>query len=366
MNNVNTLPPGIFSAADYIELARQALPDPVWQYLAGGSGREITVRRNRAAFRGDAILPRLLRDVGDGHSRCQLAGETLAHPFLLSPVAHQSLVHEEAELAAAQGASATDTRMIVSTLASRRLEDIRPHCAVSPWFQLYFQAQRSDTADLIKRAESAGFSALVVTLDSAIQTPGIAALRAGFDTRRETHAINISEYAPAEIEAHERHESRVFQGLMQKAPKLDDLHWLLEQTTLPIWVKGVLRADDASMLQELGVTGLFVSNHGGRALDGMPSSLSALPAIRQAVGDSLPLILDGGIRHGTDAFIALAKGADAVGVGRLQACALAVAGPLGVAHMLRLLREELELTMAQSGCATLSDITADIFQPIEV
>lgn len=365
MNSVNTVPPGIFSAADYLDLARQALPDPVWHYLAGGSGREITVRRNRAAFRSDAILPRLLRDVGEGHTRCELAGDTLPHPLLLSPVAHQSLVHEDAEFATAKGASATDTRMIVSTLASRRIEEIRPHCGVSPWFQLYFQPRREDTADLIRRAENASFSALVVTLDGAIQTPGIAALRAGFDTRRDTHAINISEYAPAEAPAHTRDESRVFQGLMRQAPTLEDLSWLIQHTALPVWVKGVLRADDAVMLRDWGVTGLVVSNHGGRALDGVPSSLSVLPAIRAAVGESFPLILDGGIRHGTDAFVALAKGANAVGIGRLQVCALAVAGPLGVAHMLRLLREELELTMAQSGCATLADITPDCLQPTE-
>ncbi|MDO6461688.1 alpha-hydroxy acid oxidase [Granulosicoccaceae sp. 1_MG-2023] len=362
MSNVNTLPPGIFAAADYIDLARQALEEPVWHYLACGSGREITVRRNRGAFRNDAILPRLLRDVSAGHTRCELAGETLAHPVLLAPVAHQSLFHGDAEFATAQASAATDTRMIVSTLASRRLEEIRPHCALSPWFQLYFQPRREDTLDLAARAEAAGYGALVVTLDSTIQSPGLNALRAGFDTRRDTDPVNLSTYPGPQPTQLRRDQSRIFQGLMQHAPGPDDLRLLLAETRLPVWVKGVLRVDDALMLRDLGVAGLVISNHGGRALDGAPASLDVLPQIRAAVGDDYPLILDGGIRHGGDVFIAMAKGANAVAVGRLQACALAVAGPLGVAHMVRLLREELELTMAQSGCASLAEITADLLQ----
>jgi isopentenyl diphosphate isomerase/L-lactate dehydrogenase-like FMN-dependent dehydrogenase len=151
-------------------------------------------------------------------------------------------------------------------------------------------------------------------------------------------------------------DSRIFQGLMRAAPTWDDLAWLMAQTSLPVWVKGVLHPDDALALRAAGAAGIVVSNHGGRSLDGAPASLAMLPAVRAAVGDEYPLLLDGGIRSGTDIFKALALGADAVLVGRLQLYALSVAGALGVAHMIKLLREELEVCMALAGCATLDDI----------
>lgn len=151
----------------------------------------------------------------------------------------------------------------------------------------------------------------------------------------------------------------VFQGPMSEAPTWDDLDWLLEQTTLPVFTKGVLRADDARALEARGVAGIVVSNHGGRSLDGVPASLKALPRVRAAVGAGYPVLLDSGIRSGSDIFKAIAGGADAVLVGRLQLHALAVAGALGLAHLIRLLREELELCMALAGCATLADITPD-------
>lgn len=152
----------------------------------------------------------------------------------------------------------------------------------------------------------------------------------------------------------------LFQGLMAQAPTWDDLAWLLEHTGLPVLVKGVLHPGDATRIQDMGVAGLVVSNHGGRTLDGVPASLDVLPAIRQAVGAGYPLLLDSGIRSGTDVFKALALGADAVLIGRLQVYALAVAGALGVAHLLKLLREELTLCMAMTGCATLADIHPEL------
>ena len=157
--------------------------------------------------------------------------------------------------------------------------------------------------------------------------------------------------------------SRIFQGAMRHAPTWDDLHWLLQASPLPVWVKGVLHPDDARQLQAAGCAGLIVSNHGGRSLDDAPASLTQLPAIRAAVGAGYPLLLDGGVRSGSDAFKALALGANAVLVGRLQMVALAVAGALGVAHMLQLLVEELHATMAQAGCATLADITPNCLTP---
>ncbi|MCB1961098.1 MAG: alpha-hydroxy-acid oxidizing protein, partial [Rhodocyclaceae bacterium] len=275
---------------------------------------------------------------------------------LLAPVAYQALAHPGGERESARGAAAADACLVSSTLASTPLEEIARASEGDKWFQLYFQPQRATTLDLVRRAEAAGYRALVVTLDAAIQSPGRAARRAGFALPAQVRAENLRDYpAPPQV-ALSPDQSLILQGMMREAPTWRDLDWLLEHTGLPVLVKGVLRPDDAQALRRAGVAGVVVSNHGGRALDGVPASLAALPDIRRAVGDDYPLLLDSGIRAGSDVFAALALGADAVMVGRLPVYALAVAGALGVAHLIRLLREELEMCMALAGCATLKDI----------
>ena len=352
------IPPDILSARDYEVAARRFIALPTYEYLAGGSGRGITVAANLDAFAQWAVVPRLLRDVTAGHTRVALGGATLRHPVLLAPVAFQRLAHAEGEIATARAASATDTCMVCSTLSSTLLEDVARAAGANKWFQLYFQSERAATLALLARAERAGYGAIVVTLDAALQVGSERALRAGFRMSADCSAVNLPPGAVPAQPAPGEDESRIFQGLMRGAPTWDDLIWLLTQTTLPVWVKGVLHPDDARALQAAGVAGLVISNHGGRSLDGAPASLAVLPAIRAAVGRALPLLLDGGIRSGTDIFKAIALGADAVLIGRLQVYALGVAGALGVAHMIRLLREELEVCMALAGCATPADIDA--------
>jgi isopentenyl diphosphate isomerase/L-lactate dehydrogenase-like FMN-dependent dehydrogenase len=249
--------------------------------------------------------------------------------------------------------------MISSTLSSCPLEDVARVAGAQRWFQLYFQPDRGVTRELVARAEAAGYGAIVVTLDASIQVASLRAQRAGFVMPGDCVAANLSgATAPQAIEIG-AHESRIFQGLMRAAPTWADLDWLMNETSLPVWVKGVLHPDDARALQAAGAAGLVVSSHGGRSLDGAPASMAVLPAIRAALGDDYPLLLDGGIRSGSDVFKALALGADAVLVGRLQMYALSVAGALGVAHMVKLLCEELEVCMALAGCATIGDIDAD-------
>ena len=342
--------PEVHCAADYESLARDRLPAPLLAHLAGGSGEGVTVAANRQAYARHAIVPRLLADVSRGSTRVRLAGRDYAHPFLLAPLAHQRLVHPRGELATARGAAAADACMVLSTLSSFRLEEVATVADGAKWFQLYFQSRREDTLVLVERARNAGYEALVVTLDAPVQPPNLAALRAGFHLPADAMAGHV----PAPVPEHEG--SRVFQGLMARAPTWTDLEWLVSNAGLPVWVKGVLDGDDARRLVDAGVAGLVVSNHGGRALDGAPASLDALPDVRAAVGDDVPLLIDGGIRSGTDAYKALALGADAVLVGRLQAYALAVGGALGVAHLLRTLREELEVCMALTGCATPAEV----------
>jgi 4-hydroxymandelate oxidase len=353
------IPPEIACARDYEVLARQFMAPPSYEYVAGGSGLDLTVAANLRAFAQLSIYPRLLRDVSAGHTAVMVKGERFAHPIFLAPVAFQNLAHAGGELETARAAHATDTCLVASTLSSCRLEDVARVAGPQRWFQLYFQPRREDTLDLLERAAQAGYRAVVVTLDASIQAASLRALRAGFRMPADCVAANLNGHPPAPKVELEAGDSRIFQGAMGHAPTWRDLEWLLAETTLPVWIKGVLHPDDARALRQLGVAGLVVSNHGGRGLDGAPASLGALPAIRAAVGTGLPLLLDGGIRSGSDVFKALALGADAVMIGRLQMYALSVAGALGVAHMLTLLREELEVCMALAGCATVSEIGRD-------
>ena len=334
---------------------------PSYAYVAGGSARGQTTAANAAAFSAWAIVPRVLCDVSAGHTGLALGGMALPHPILLAPVAFQKLAHEAGEIATARAAEATDTCMVCSTLASSHLADVAHAAGPRKWFQLYLQSSRADTLALLEKAERAGFTAIVLTLDASIQVAGFAALDAGFRMPPDCVAVNLA--APAQAPAALAPDaSAIFQGAMRAAPGWDDLAWLQQQTTLPVWVKGVLHPEDARLLKQAGVAGVVVSNHGGRGLDGAPASLAMLPAVRAAVGPDFPLLFDGGIRSGADVFKALALGANAVLIGRLQMYALNVAGPLGVAHMIRLLREELEVCMALAGCASLEQVTANCLQ----
>lgn len=353
---LDRIPAEIHCAEDYATLARRFIAAPAYAYIAGGSGRDATLAANRAAFAEWAVVPRLLCDVSAGHTGLTPAGQALAHPILLAPVAFQRLAHPHGELDAARAAAATDSGLVCSTLSSYMLEEIAAAAGPQRWFQLYFQPGREATLDLLRRAEAAGYGAIVVTLDAAIQMPSLSAQRAGFRLPPELVPANLRGYPPPAPVSAPPGASRILQGWMRGAPTWDDLDWLVAQTTLPVWVKGVLHSQDALALRARGIAGVVVSNHGGRALDGAIASLRALPAIRAAVGDDYPLLLDGGIRSGLDVFKALALGADAVAVGRLPVYALSVAGALGVAHLIKLLREELEAAMALAGCATLADI----------
>lgn len=359
---LDSIPADIVSLDDYEQLARNSMPAEVFTYIHSGGADEYTLARNRQAFADISLYSRVLEKFDTASTRTTLLGQEFRHPFLLAPVAHQGLVHQEAELASAQAADALDTGFITSNLASKSLEDIAAQTGGPKWFQLYIQSTREHTLELVRRAEQAGYSAIVVTVDVPINGLRNNIQRSGFQLPPDAQQINIQRVKsqPKELAPDQ---SVIFQGIMSESPNWRDMEWLRKITRLPIIVKGITHPMDAKRSIELGANGVVVSNHGGRGLDTLPATIEILPGIRQAVGGDVTVLLDSGIRRGTDIVKALALGADAVLVGRPQIYALAVAGSLGVAHMLRLLRDELEVTMVLCGCPTIADISKEcLFQ----
>ena len=344
--------------ADYAALASDRLDDNARAYFEGGAADELTLAANVQAWREIPLSARVLRPMAGAHTRVTLFGRTLAHPILLAPVAYQRLAHPDGELATAQAAAALQAGMVLSTQSSVAVEDIARIVCTDPdagplWFQLYLQHDRGFTLELVRRAEAAGCSALVLTVDAPVHGARDRERRAGFRLPPGVRAVHLDGLPPRPARTLAAGQSALFDGLLADTPTWDDVAWLRAQTRLPLLLKGVTHPEDARLALSVGVDGLVVSNHGGRTLDTLPVTATLLPRIADAVGDALPLLVDGGIRRGTDVLTAVALGARAVLIGRPVVQALAVNGAHGVAHVLRLLRDELEIAMALTGCTTL-------------
>ena len=356
---LDAIPPELAAPSDIEQLAPEFIDAAILALIAGGSGGEQSLRANVQALADIELHGRILQDFDAASTGITLLGQAFRHPVLLAPISAQTLVHPQGELATAAGASDQQAGLVVSTLASRPMEEIAAQTDAPKWFQLYIQPERESTRALIERAQNAGFTALMVTLNAPIQMPSYRALRAGFALPDHARPVNLVATAARPQVVLRPDQSPIFQGMMSAAPGWDELAWVLEQTSLPTIAKGVTHPQDARRLIDMGIDAMVVSNHGGRALDAMPASIHCLPGIREVVGDDFPLLMDGGIRSGYDVYKAIAMGADAVMIGRLQVYALAVAGSLGVAHLIKLVRNELELAMAQTGCTSIESINRD-------
>ena len=363
------VPPDIVTLADHERHAQAHLDANAWAYFSGGAADEITLRANRSAWDTQMLHPRVLCPLAGGHTRVELLGQTLPHPILLAPVAFQRMAHPDGELASAYAAAAQGAGLVLSTQASLPLE-IVANAYLSEkqrgplWFQLYMQPDRSFTRELIQRAESAGFEALVLTVDAPSSGARDRERRAGFRLPEGVFAVNLMGMNNPPPMALRPSQSALFDGLLTTGPTWSDLEWLKANTRLPILLKGILHEKDALQAAALGMAGVIVSNHGGRTLDTAPATAHVLPRIIQTVAGEMPVLVDGGIRRGTDILKAMALGASAVLVGRPYVYGLANAGALGVAHVLRLLRDELEIAMALCGCATLAQARPELlFQP---
>lgn len=362
------VPAHVVTLEDHEHHARERLDGNAWAYFAGGAADEITLRANRGAWDALTLSPRVLRSLSGGHTRVQLLGRTLAHPVLLAPVAFQRMAHPDGELATAYAAAALGAGLVLSTQASMPLEAIAQavlsDASRGPlWFQLYLQHDRGFTRELVQRAEAAGYEALVLTVDAPSSGARDRERRAGFRLPPGVSAVNLAGLPPPPPVELRPGQSALFDGLLRHAPTWDDVAWLLSATRLPVLLKGVLHPDDARQACTLGVAGLVVSNHGGRTLDTSPATATVLPRIVQAVDGALPVLVDGSIRRGTDVLKAMALGAAAVLVGRPAVWGLANAGAAGVAHVLRLLRDELEIAMALTGCKTLAQADIALLDP---
>jgi len=349
-----TIPPDTVSLGCYQRHFLARIDKRIVAYIEGFAADGISYRDNFAAFERLKLLPRMLKNLAGATTQINLLGRRLPSPVLIAPMAYHRLVHEAGELATARAAALTGHILTVSAQSSVLLEEIAEQGAAL-WFQLYPRRDIEESYDLMARATSHGYRALVITVDAPLSGLRNVEQRAGFVLPEGVSAVNLAGYGLEDIPVR-RAGSPVFQGMLDGAADWDMLRRLIDRSSLPVLVKGILHEDDALCAVEAGAMGVIVSNHGGRILDGVPAPIDVLARIVRKIGDHVPVLLDGGIRRGTDIVKALALGARAVMLGRPVLHALAVGGVQGVAHMLTLLQTELEMAMALCGCATVDDV----------
>ena len=355
------------------EQARAKLSQAAYGYVAGGAGSEDTMRANLQAFRRWRIVPRMLRNVAQRDLSVQILGKRLPAPLILAPIGVQGIIHSDAELATARAAASLNLLSVFSTAASRPLEEYAQANRDAPrWFQLYWPRHPELTSSFLKRAEAAGYEAVVVTLDTRFL---------GFRERDLQQAFNpfligqgIANYfsdpvfrseLPAPPEEDPQSAVRHFAAHFSDASLTwDDLRDLRGQTRLPILLKGILHPGDARKALDCGVQGLIVSNHGGRQVDGAIAALDALPQVVEAVDGRCCVLFDSGIRGGADIFKALALGARAVLIGRPYVWGLAVDGEAGVREVMMRLLADFDLAMALSGYSSLGELSPSALQKL--
>ncbi|MGH3854047.1 MAG: alpha-hydroxy acid oxidase [Pseudonocardiaceae bacterium] len=347
------------SIGDVRRLAETAVPPDVWDFVEGGSGAELTLAGNRAAFDRVALLPRALVGVSTSDTSGRLLGGPVAMPVAVAPMAYQRLLHPDGELAAARAARDAGVPFVLSTLSSCRIEEVAA-VGETTWFQLYWLRDEELTEKLVRRAQRHGCAAIVLTVDVPLLGRRLRDVRNDFTLPPSVRAVNLD--AP-DGEEHVRISGTSAVATHTAAAFRTKLTWrdlarLREWTTLPLVIKGILDPRDARLAVDVGVDAVVVSNHGGRQLDGAPPSVVALPAVVEEVGDACEVLLDSGVRGGTDVLRAVALGASGVLVGRPVLWGLAAGGAAGVRQVLALIHAELSEAMTLAGCADLDAASA--------
>jgi len=351
----------LVTVGDFERAAKARLSRMAYDYFRSGADAQRTLRANLRAYRRLEIHYRVLVDVAERDLSTTILGTRVPFPILVAPTAYHRLADPEGEIASARATAEAGTIFTLSTLATTSLEDVAAASGGPMWFQLYVHKDRGFTRSLVERAEAAGYRALMLTVDTPLLGRRLADVRNAFALPEGLVMANLVSAADVAAAADQGSALASYVATRHDAALTwRDVDWLRSMTSLPVLLKGIVRPDDAARAVDHGAAAVVVSNHGARQLDGAPATLDVLPAIVDAVAGRCPVLMDGGIRWGTDVLKALALGAAAVLVGRPILWGLAAAGGEGVAQVLQVLRDELSTAMALAGCRSLASIDRDL------
>lgn len=349
------------SISDFEILAKEKLSQMAYDYYSGGANDEITLRENEVAFKRIFLKYRVLVDISKRDLSVEILGQKISMPVMIAPTAFHKMAHEDGETAVARAAKVSDTIMILSTLSNSDVEDVAKENPGGVWFQLYVYKDRGITRELIKRSEEAGCKAIVLTADAPLLGARYKDVKNKFTL---PEGITVKNLLPAKKEKLPNVDDSGLSDYVQKFldPSLTwkDIEWIKSITKLPLLIKGIACKEDAVLAIKHGADGIVVSNHGGRQLDTCRATIDVLPEVAEAAGDKLDVLIDGGIRRGTDVIKAVALGAKAVLIGRPVIWGLAAGGENGVKSVLEILRNEFDLAMALCGCDSVKKITKDL------
>jgi len=343
---------------DYEAAARETLPRTAYDYYRSGANDEITLHENHSAYERIKLKPRVLRDISKRDLTTTILGQTVSMPIMVAPTAFHAMASPEGEVATVRAAGKADCIMILSTLSTKSIEEVMPEATGPVWFQLYVYKDREATLSLVERAVSSGCSAIALTVDAQIWGRRERDIKNRF---RLPEGLSIQNLMPAG--RGQFPEEQADSGLaayvswqFDQTLCWKDVEWLCSKAKVPVLLKGVMHPEDARLAIDHGAAGVIVSNHGARQLDTVPATIEVLPEIVEAIDGKIEVLIDGGIRRGTDIVKAIALGAKAVGVGRPIIWGLAVNGEQGAARILSILRKDFELAMRLCGCTTIDEI----------
>lgn len=345
----------IICLTDFEPVAKEKMSQMAWAYINGASADELTLHWNREAYQRIRLKPRVLVDVSQLDTRVTLFGQELPFPILLAPTAYHKLIHPEGEVATVRGAGAAGATMVLSSFSTTAVEEVTAAAKAPVWMQLYAQTDHGFTKDLVQRAEAAGCRALCLTVDSPVVGTRYFEQRVHFDLPPGLDRPNLRGLKGASG-THRPREMEIYSDTLDAGLNWKDVEWLRSFAKVPLLLKGVLNPEDADRAVKEGVSGIIVSNHGGRNLDTVPATVDALPLVAEVVAGRIPVLVDGGIRRGTDVLKAMALGANAVLIGRPQLYGLSANGEAGVAKVVNLLHREFEMAMALTGRTSIAGI----------
>jgi 4-hydroxymandelate oxidase len=347
----------LVTLADYDPCARARLSHMVYEYIAGGAGDEITLRANREAFDRILLRPRVLVDVSQIDTRVTLYGQEHEAPILLAPCAYLKLIHPDGERESVRGANAAGVSLVASTAASTSFEDMAEVAERPIWFQLYTSSDRGFTRALLERVQAAGCSVLCITVDCPVRGLRDRDSRCLFRLPPGMERPNFRDLTPEARTGNARAEGRnIYSPNLDPRITWKEVEWIKSFVKVPVLLKGILAAEDAKLAAEMGLDGVIVSNHGARTIDTVPASMDALPQVSAALEGRMPVLLDSGVRRGTDVLKAIALGASAVLIGRPFLYGLALEGAEGVRKVVETLRREIEMALAVCGRTSIAQV----------